>query len=546
MTTAPPTVSHSRSAIRGTLFAASAAVLVAQLANALPGVLNGTFQQYFGTVGSQLTWITAAFMIPVVVFELTFGLLGDRFGHRRLVLFGAITIAAGSLVCALAPSVQMLWVGSAINGLGAGAMYPASLALVAAVTHTVAERAKAITLWAGCLSAGAVVAPLMGGAFAAAGRWQFAYAAVIILGLLVAAASLLAVEYTANTGKKVDLPGQITFALGLILVLFALVQGPEEGWATPRVAGALLIGVALLVAFIFIERRVSEPLLRLSLFRNVGFSISSAVAVVGMFAFLGACFSFSMWLGPVQHQNPMYIGLLFLLLQGPAFLLIPVISRLMTMVSPRWLLSTGFSILAVGAFLGSRLDVADLGLGQFILPALLIGLGFALTLSPMTALAINTVPRAEAGMASATTNLLRDLGFSLGPVLVGAIALSGAARQVGEGLATSALPAEQLAPAQAVFEQGGPIGLNSLTSEAPGFAATELAMTSLGSGFATAFLVCAIAAAACALLVVIGLRDRHSAQIEVDQPVPASTLASTLASTPAAGVTDAEGMPQPV
>jgi EmrB/QacA subfamily drug resistance transporter len=538
--------------INGTIFAAAVAVLVAQLANALPGALNGTFQQYFGTVGSQLTWITAGFMIPVVVFELTFGMLGDRFGHRKLTMIGAVVLALGSLVCAFAPSVQMMWVGSAINGLGAGAMYPASLALVAAVTVTPQQRARAIALWAGCLSAGGIIAPLLGGGFAQAGAWQGSYGVVVVLGLLVVVTCLVfSAESTAQSGRRMDLWGQITFALGLILVLFGLVQGPETGWTTPSVAGSLIAGILLLAVFLVIETKVEHPLLKLSLFKNPNYSITSIIAVVGMFAFLGICFSFSMWLGPVQHQNPINIGLLFLLLQGPAFVLIPVISWLMTRVADRWILTGGLGMLALGGLLGATtLDPADHSMGQFVLPALLTGLGFAFTLSPMTALAINTVPRELAGMASATTNLLRDLGFALGPVLVGAVALSGAARQLGAALATSTLSPDQLGAAQGIFEAGGPFALNSIPAEAPGGAAAELALQSLGNGFSQAFLVCALAAGACAVLVLLGLRRAPEPAPEAEllaDPLPGAVTAQPgpqgRTGRRAAGVSETVGAP---
>ena len=97
--------------IKGTLVAASLAVMVAQIANALPGALNGVFQQTFNTVGSQLTWITAAFMIPVVVFELTFGVLGDKVGHRKLVAGGSVLMVLGSIVCTLSPTIEWMWIG---------------------------------------------------------------------------------------------------------------------------------------------------------------------------------------------------------------------------------------------------------------------------------------------------------------------------------------------------------------------------------------------------------------------------------------------------
>lgn len=498
---------------RGTMVAACLAVMVAQIANALPGALNGVFQQTFEAVGSQLTWITAAFMIPVVVFELTFGLLGDKFGHRKLVVGGSVLLIAGSLIAAISPTVQIMWLGSALNGLGAGAIFPASLALVASVATNPRERVRGIAIWAGFLSAGSAVSPLLGGTFAGFGWWRGAYVAVALVGL---AAMLITMfrsrEATSPENRRMDLWGQITFALGLILVLFGLVQGPEVGWGTSYVIAAMVAGIVLLAAFIVIELNVASPLLDLGLFRNRHFAVSSIVAVVGMFAFLGACFSTSMWLGPVQHLNPVYLGLLFLLLQGPAFILIPLIHRLQAKFSSRWLMTGGFLAMALGALLASGNDVSVASPVPFVIPSLLVGLGFAFTLGPMTTLAVNTVPRHKMGMASATTNLLRDLGFALGPVLVGAIALSSAGRSLVAVLPTSGLPADQLGPAMGIAQAGGPIALNSIPGGVPGAAAHEFALQALGDGFSLAFTVVAIAALAAALLSMIGLhgvREPH-------------------------------------
>jgi MFS family permease len=301
----------------GTLVAACAAVMVAQMANALPASLNGALQEDLGTSGSQLTWVMAAFMIAVVVFELTFGVLGDLHGRRRLMVGGAMVLAVGSAISVLAPNVQVLWLGAALNGLGAGAMFPASLALVAAVTHTPEARARGIAVWAGFLSLGAVVAPLLGGASAGFGTWRIAFAGVAGLGVVTVVLALaLAAESTAAEGRRLDLPGQVTLALGLVLVLYAAVQGPEVGWGSPSIIAAFVLGALLLAAFVAIERRVESPLLDLGLFRNRAFAVASAVAVAGMLSFLGLCFTMSMWLGPVQHQDPALIAVPFLLLQG--------------------------------------------------------------------------------------------------------------------------------------------------------------------------------------------------------------------------------------
>ncbi|MFF8989203.1 MFS transporter [Streptomyces sp. NPDC014983] len=502
----------------GTLAAACGAVFVAQVANALPASLNGLFQQDLHAHGSQLTWVTAAFMIAVVCFEFSFGVLGDLFGRRRLVVAGTVLVAAGSTAAALAPTVQVLWIGAALNGLGAGAMFPGSLTAITAVTRGTRERAHAVALWSGCLSAGAAVSPLLGGVFAKVGSWRGSFWVLVALALVSAVLTrALAAESRAPRGRRLDVPGQITFAAGLVLVLYGAVEGPESGWTALPVLLAFALGACFLAGFVVVELGAESPLFDLRLFRNRAFTVSSVVAVIGMLAFLGACFSTSMWPGPVQHQDPLRVAVPFLLLQGPAFPLIPVVSRLLHRVAASWLLTSGFVLMAIGCLLCARLDVDDPGLGAFVVPALLVGIGFALTVSSVTAVALNSVPPELAGMAGATTNMLRDLVFALGPVVVGAVALSNAGSAFTRNLSGAQLPAAQLAAARQIAGAGGPLAVSSVLPGDPAAAAHGLALDALGSGFGTAFLVCGAAAAAAAALTafgMIGLRVGRSAEDE--------------------------------
>ncbi|WP_405902222.1 MFS transporter [Streptomyces sp. NBC_00656] len=510
----------------GTLAATSCAVFVAQVANALPASLNGLFQEDLNTHGSQLTWITSAFMIAVVCFEFTFGVLGDRFGRKKLITAGAALIAAGSTVAAVAPSVQVLWIGAAINGLGAGALFPGSLTMLASVTRNPRERAQAVALWSGFLSAGAAVSPLIGGAFAKVGSWRGSFWVLVALAALSIVLTLsLTSESKASKHRELDVPGQITFALGLILVLYAAVEGPESGWTTLPVMLSGMLGLVFLAGFVLVEVGAASPIFDLTLFRNRAFAVSSAVAVIGMLAFLGACFATSMWLGPIQHQDPLRVAVPFLLLQGPAFVLIPVVSRLLHRVAPTWLLTSGFLLMAVGCFLCTRLDVTDLDLSAFVVPDLLIGVGFALCVSSVTAVALDSVPPHLAGMASATTNMLRDLGFALGPVVVGAVALSKAASAFSSKLGGADLPADHLGAARGIAAEGGPIAVNSLPAGTPGSAAHDLALDALGSGFGNAFLICGIAAAVAAVLTAVGMIGVKPHRSPAEPPAEAAATA---------------------
>ncbi|MFV0375388.1 MFS transporter [Microbacterium sp.] len=503
--------SGERPRVRATFATAFLAVAIAQLINALPPALLGTFQAEFHTEGSQLVWITAMFMIPLVVFELTFGVLGDLFGRKRLLQAGALLVVVGGVTASLAPTVHWMWVAEAICGLGAGILFPISLAMIAAITPGHRARAKAIAMWAGFLSLGAAISPLLAGLTAQFASWRYSYALVAVASLAIVFVSVRAVDSSAPEGRKLDLPGQVTLALGLTAVLYATVEGAETGWAQPNIVGSFIIGAILLIAFVVIELRTRAPLIHLSLFRNRAFSIAGIVALVGMFAFLAIAFSSSMWIGNLQQQPPIAIGILFLFIQGPAFVLIPLISFLIRRVSPRWILTVGFALMAASGFLLSTFDVSVVDWTLFIGPLLLLGIGFAFTVGSITAVSINTVPLSYAGMASATTNLLRDLGFALGPVIGGAIAFSVGGSAFGAAFPTLAQNIGLPDPAIEELSHVPPIAFLSnpdLQAALPADGVGQvlgLAVGSLADGFSVVFLVAGIAAALAALLTLIGL-----------------------------------------
>jgi MFS family permease len=496
---------------RGTLIAGCLAVCVAQIGLAIPATLNGLFQTDLHPIGSQLTWISDAFLLPVTVLELTFGVLGDLFGRKRLLVGGASLLAIGELVAALAPGVPALWTGQALAGLGAAALFPTSLAMIAAGTHTPRERASGIAVWAASLSTGGFVAPVLGGITGNYGSWRWAFAIVLVIGVISAVVSWsLATDSSAPAGRSLDWGGQITILVGLFALLYGVIQGQSDGWGAPSVIVAFVVAAVFLVLFVIAERRARSPMLRLDLFRNRAFSVASIVAVVGMFSFLGTAYTTSIRLGPIQHQNPLLTSVAFVLLQGFTLVLFPLTSRLLARVNPRFLLSSGLLLMAIGNFVAASIDVHNSALAAMILPLALVGVGFAFSVSSITATAVNTVPIHYAGMASASTSLLRDFGFTLGPAIIGAVALSRAASQFNGALAGSSLSPQVKAAAAAVAKEGGPLAVNSVPPNSPPGGAASLAVDALGNGYSIGYLVCAVAALVSCLLAVIALRGGRS------------------------------------
>ncbi|POX46388.1 MFS transporter [Streptomyces sp. Ru71] len=505
----------------GTLVAGCLAVCLAQIGLAMPATLNGLFQEHLHPVGSQLTWISDAFLLPVAVLELSFGVLGDLFGRKRLLIGGAALLCAGEAVAAVASGIHQLWAGQALAGLGAAALFPTSLAMIAAGTHTGAQRARAIAVWASSLSAGGFLAPLLGGITGTYGSWRAAFVVVAGVAAVSALVSLLlATDSRAPEGRSLDVGGQITIGVGLFALLYAVIQGPTDGWGSAPVVVAFAVAAVFVALFVVAESRAASPLLRLDLFRNRSFAVASVVAVVGMFSFLGTAYAASIRLGPIQHLSPLRTAFAFLLLNGLTPFLTPLTSRLLHRRPPREPLTLGLLLIGAGDFLAAGLDVGDHALTSLILPLGLVGVGFALTVSSITATAVNTVPVQLAGMASGATNLLRDFGFTLGPAVIGAVALSQAASRVTSSLAGApALSDASRAAAHEVLAEGGPLALNAVPPNSPPGAARSYALDALGHGYGIGFVVCGCAAVLSALLVVTALRGPATRQ-EAVRPEP--------------------------
>lgn len=531
----------------GTLTAAVIAVCVAQMALAIPAVLNGLFQQDLGTSSAQLTWISDAFLVPVCILELSFGVMGDLFGRKRLLVIGALVLAAGESIAVLTPGAPagtgtrmlVLWTGQVLAGLGAAAIFPTSLAMVAAGTHTAHGRARSVSIWAAALSAGNFASPVLGGLAARLrfgsdplGGWKWAYLVVITLALISAVVSLTgAADSSSPEGRSLDWPGQATIAVALFALLYAVVQGPTSGWRNGQVIAGFGVATIFLISFVIVERRSEAPLLRLDFFYNRNFAVASIVTIIGMFAFLGTAYSTSIRLSAIQGFSPLKTSIAFLFLNGMAVIQLPVTIKLLERHNPKWPLCGGLILMASGALWLSTVPASNPSLIPVVAPFVLVGSGFAVAVSALSAVAVNTVPTHLTGMASGSTNMLRDAGFTLGPAIIGAVALSQAAAEIRHKLAVSptlrnALSAFVSAPAHVPAGQrpavtaavhaveSGPLGANAVpaTITLPSGAVKpfnplhSVAFDALSHSYSIGFILCGAAAVLAAVLTMLAMR----------------------------------------
>jgi MFS family permease len=533
----------------GTLAAAAFGVWVVQITMSIPAVLNGLFQQDLGTTSAQLTWITAAFLLPVTLLELTFGVLGDLFGRKKLLVYGSLLMAIGLLVAVLTPGpgtatgtrVLVMWTGQIICGIGAAAVLPTTLAMVAAGTHTGQARSRGLAVWSVALISGGFVAPVLGGWLAghafggdSHGGWRWAFIVCLVLSLISAGLALgLARDSRAPQGRSLDWPGQITIALALLALLYAVIQAPTVGWGNPVILAGFVLGAVFLAAFIVIELRTPAPLLKLELFTHRPFAVAAVTTVLGMFAFLGTGYSSSIRLSAIQGFTPLRTSVAFVLLNIMGLIFYPVISRALAGYNPRWVLGAGFGLIAAGDLWLATVPITARSIAPLAIPLGIAGVGFAFAVSSVTAVTVNTVPNRLAGMASGTSSMLRDLGFTLAPTVLGAVALSKAARDIQGTVAASpalqkALASFYSAPAHAPAAQraalaqavgavrSGPLGANAVPAAVTGphgkpipfNPLQDVAFHALGSAYSLSYLIAGCCALAAAALTVVVLRGR--------------------------------------
>jgi MFS family permease len=541
--TSAPLASHTQAPglPAGTLFAAAFCVFMAQFALTVPAGLNGLFQQDLGTSASELTWITDAFLVPVTVLELTFGLLGDMFGRRRLLVGGAALVTVGFLVCLLVPGpdsahstrLAVMWTGQILAGIGAAAVIPTTLAMVTAGTHTTRARARGLSIWAASLSMGSVISPIVCGVAArwafganANGGWKWAFLAAAVLAVLAAVlAAVFAQDSSSPEGRSFDWPGQITIALAVLGLLFAVIQGPTSGWGSTEVIAGFVCAAVFAVLFVAVERRSASPLLRMDLFSNRSFTVAAIVTVVGMFTYLATGYITSIRLSAIQGFTPLTTSIGFVVYNGVAAVVqIPVASKLIERYNPKWVLGGGLLLIAVGDFWSMAVSFDHPTVWAVLPPLAIAGAGVACALTAVTAVVVNTVPNHLAGMAAGWASLLRDFGFTLGPAVIGAVALSRAANEIHAKVAsnqslasawekfnTSAAnaPAGQKQALESAIGavNSGPLGANAVPSSislpdgttVPFNPLKDTAFHALSSAYTLGYLIVGICAVAAAL-----------------------------------------------
>jgi len=373
-----------------------------------------------GLAGQQ--WVSNAYLLTLGSLILVAGSLGDLYGERRVFSIGVGGFGVVSVICAIAPSIEVLVAGRALQGVFGALLTPSALAVIIAA-FPAAERGGAIGSWTAWSGIAMVIGPLAGGWLVDAASWRWIFAINVPFVLLTLGLVAIAVPKREGGRRQVHLDwlGAVLTTLGLAGPVLALIRQPVVGWGSPEVWAVGIGGVALLVLFVLHERRVAEPMLQLELFARRNFTFGN-VQTFAMYGGLGAMFFFlTLFLQQVAGYEALEAGIATIPTTLVMFALSKRAGRLADRFGPRLFMGCGPLVSAVGIALMLRLD-EDITYWTELFPALLIfSLGLVATVTPLTATVLADADEHNAGIASGVNNAIARVAGLLCVAAIGAV-----------------------------------------------------------------------------------------------------------------------------
>jgi EmrB/QacA subfamily drug resistance transporter len=389
---------------------------------ALPSI-----REDLGFSETSLAWVVNAYLLTYGGFLLLGGRLGDLYGHRRLFLIGIALFTVASLACGLSTTQWMLIGARTVQGLGGAIASAVSLSLMMTLFTEPADRAKAMGIFGFVAAGGGSIGVLLGGVLTDLISWHWIFLVNVPIGALVILLSLrlLPAERAQAMSSRLDVAGAVTVTAALIIAVYAIVNGNQNGWTSATTLGLLGTSVAVLALFLGIESRVRSPLVPLGLFKHRNISVSNIVGVLWAAAMFAWFFLSALYLQLVLGYSPLEVGLSFL----PANLIMGAFSiglsaKLVMRFGFRKPLATGLLLAAAGLLLFVRAPVDGNFLVDVLPSMILLGFGAGIAFNPVLLAAMSDVEPSESGLASGLVNTSFMMGGALGLAVLASIAAS--------------------------------------------------------------------------------------------------------------------------
>jgi MFS transporter, DHA2 family, multidrug resistance protein len=478
-------------------------LLVVALDNTILNVALPTIQDSLSASQSQQQWILDSYVLVFAGLLFTFGVLGDRWGRRRMLVGGLAVFGLGSFVSVFATSAEHLIATRALMGVGAAAIMPSTLSIISNVFEP-GERGKAIGIWAGFTGLGVAIGPVTGGLLLEHYWWGSVFLVNVPVAIVgITAATLLVPDSKDPAPSRLDPVGVLLSIVGLVALVFGIIEGPALGWGSAPVLGSL--GLALLVLGLFVtwERRIDYPALDVTLFRNPTFSASTVAISLAFFALFGSMFFLTFYLQFARGYTPLEAGLRLLPVAAALAVFAPLSARLVARLGARVVCATGLGLVTV-SFLGYQL--VELDTPYWVLGTIFFvtGLGMANTIAPATTAIMSTLPKERAGAGSAVNNTTRQVGGALGVAVLGSLLSSAYAARVAPVLEPLPVAAREAASESlgATLMVADRLGRPDLVAPAQEAFVSAMHVAALGS---------AVVAGLGAVVVAVFLPDRDAA-----------------------------------
>jgi EmrB/QacA subfamily drug resistance transporter len=388
-------------------------------------------------------WVMESYLLTLGSLILIGGSLSDMFGRRRIFTLGVLGFGVTSILCAVAPTAELLVAARGLQGAAGALLVPSALAVIVD-TFDEDERGAAIGSWTAWGGIATLVGPLLGGVLIQVSSWRlvFAISLVPIAGALYLIRRYLPEHLDRSVHRHVDVPGAVLCAVGLAGVVLALIEEPTRGFSDPLVLAPLLVGVAALALFLVQERRARDPMLPLDLFRGRNFAVGNAATLL-VYAGLGAAIFFlPVYLQQIAGYRPVEAGLSLLPVTLVTFALSRRWGALADRLGPRLFMSVGPLVAGAGLLMlvGAGAHAPYL---RTVFPSMLVfGLGLSITVAPLTAAVLAGVDEEHAGVASGVNNAVARVAGLLAIGAVGALVASQFSSTLDERLATARLGAQ--------------------------------------------------------------------------------------------------------
>jgi EmrB/QacA subfamily drug resistance transporter len=382
---------------------------------ALPSIQAG-----FGVGEAGLQWAVAAYSLGMAAFIMTAATLADLHGRRRLYVTGIAVFTLASIICGIAPSLEVLNVARGVQGVAAAAASVTSLALVSAAFPDPKQKARAIGIWTAIASVGTAVGPTLGGVLVEQLGWRSIFLVNVPVGLL---AVYLSLRYIAESRderpRQLDLPGQALFVVTVGALAYGVIQAPKAGWGSPLILALFAAAAIGCFVFVRVEQRSTDPMMDVSLFRDREYALAIGTICSMFFSMYGMLLLTTQYLQNVRGYSPEQTGLVIVPFSVAIAVVSPLAGRLVGRLGVRLPVLFGLSMMILGllALIASghaNLALVLLGLG-------LCGMGTALCVTPITTLAMASVPPQRAGMASGIMSAQRAIGSTVGFAVLGSV-----------------------------------------------------------------------------------------------------------------------------